>query len=356
MSLLVIGMHRSGTSAVTGVVNLLGVPTGSRRDLLPPDTFNSQGYWESASLRHVNVHVLARMGGDWASPPVLRSGWERKDDLADLRKIARSAFGRLYPTPPWVWKDPHNCLTLPFWRHLVGVYPVIFVHRNPIDVGLSLRNRDSLSLLFALALWEWYIRAALLNVAGHPVFMTSYERLLEDPHQWCREIRSFITDQGIPVRDHVPQLKVNAFLEAGGRTTRARTSELEDLAVSTSQKELRSLLQGLARRSDPFTAPELPPPTAWGEALLEERRKALLDQRDLMHQLERADQRVLNLRPLLRPLVRPARHGLRRLNARRTALQSLLRMTPQPPEADHHRLGRDEGVSPHADVPASQNE
>lgn len=70
---VVLGMHRSGTSAVTRVVNLLGLPLCRRDDLyLAAD--NPAGHWESTSVVGVNDALLAEMGGPCWAPPVLLSG------------------------------------------------------------------------------------------------------------------------------------------------------------------------------------------------------------------------------------------------------------------------------------------
>src|SRR5438094_4158341 len=70
LAAFVLGMHRSGTSAVTRVINLLGVPLNVRADWLPETPQdNPRGFWESASLLEVNDAILATFGGTWMEPP-----------------------------------------------------------------------------------------------------------------------------------------------------------------------------------------------------------------------------------------------------------------------------------------------
>ena len=85
----IIGMHRSGTSLVTRVLNLLGLDLGPEGHLMGPSAANETGHWESMPISDLNDEILARLGGSWREPPPLPPGWERRPDLADLRAQAR---------------------------------------------------------------------------------------------------------------------------------------------------------------------------------------------------------------------------------------------------------------------------
>src|SRR5919106_6018808 len=80
----VLGMHRSGTSLVAGVLRLLGVDLGSDEEFLPPDSNNQSGYFELADLVEINDEILAHYGGTWDELPELPLGWEQSEDLAHL--------------------------------------------------------------------------------------------------------------------------------------------------------------------------------------------------------------------------------------------------------------------------------
>src|SRR4051794_2356889 len=74
---VVLGMHRSGTSAVTRLINLLGVSVGDTADLVGEDHANRRGYWESYSLSTYQEHLLELLGGSWYRPPALAPGWHK---------------------------------------------------------------------------------------------------------------------------------------------------------------------------------------------------------------------------------------------------------------------------------------
>jgi hypothetical protein len=60
---LVVGMHRSGTSATTRVLNLFGLSLCEEKDLWLSLPGNETGYWESSSLSRFNERLLTAAGG-----------------------------------------------------------------------------------------------------------------------------------------------------------------------------------------------------------------------------------------------------------------------------------------------------
>jgi len=246
-AILVLGMHRSGTSALTRIVNLVGVPVGQEDDLVAPDQANARGYWESFSLSNFQDSLLARRGGSWGEPPSLPSGWERDPrlllELGQGRRIVRRIYaGQLV----WVWKDPRTSLTLPFWQRALSTRILaLIIHRNPLEVAYSLIARDGVPIQQALALWEHYNRALLANTAGLPAFVTSYETLIDNPVGVARSIGAFLSQHGVPILE-VPDDDVNLFVDR--KLRHAAVSEEDyrrNTNVTESQRELSKLLRSL---------------------------------------------------------------------------------------------------------------
>jgi hypothetical protein len=117
----VLGMHRSGTSLLTGALRLLGVHLGSDENLLPSDEeANRKGFWENRLIVDLNDALLSRLGGDWHNLPDFPPDWFSSPEFADLRREARAVISKEFGNVPvWGWKDPRACLTLPFWRRLL---------------------------------------------------------------------------------------------------------------------------------------------------------------------------------------------------------------------------------------------
>jgi hypothetical protein len=245
--ILVLGMHRSGTSALTRIVNLLGVPVGREEDLMSADAANAAGYWESGSLTDFQELLLERLGGSWEAPPDLPSGWERSPRLLVELGRARRLFRRVYGRPTtWVWKDPRTSLTLPFWlRALRPRVIAIVVYRNPLEVARSLAARNEMPKERALALWEIYNRALLANAEAFPALIVSYEDLLRDPAAVAGRLETFLASNGLRNLG-LPREDVESFVDPSLRHSEFDATLLDaDSDVTPSQRELFLLLRSL---------------------------------------------------------------------------------------------------------------
>jgi GT2 family glycosyltransferase len=292
MAVFVLGMHRSGTSAVARTVNLLGVSLGESTDLMPANEDNPRGYWESSALRLLNDELLEQLGGTWSAPPRPAPGWESSADLRLMPIRARLLFRSVYRTPVWIWKDPRNCLLLPFWVKTLGIRPVVvLVRRNPLEVWRSLARRNGLSKPTALALWERYMREALIHASGLPVFSLAYESLLQEPLERCHALRSFLVAQGIACGSVDRRAEIQAFLAPELRHAEYGVGAVaEDADLTQPQRDLFRGLEQLPEASEAFVPPVLGPESAETEALLAERRHlelAFLNERQERWRLER---------------------------------------------------------------------
>lgn len=68
MSVITLGMHRSGTSALTRCLNLLGLSVGPEDDLIPASEENVKGFWENVELKKLNDNILEAFDGEWMDP------------------------------------------------------------------------------------------------------------------------------------------------------------------------------------------------------------------------------------------------------------------------------------------------
>ena len=96
MPVSVIGMHRSGTSMVAGLLSIAGLDLGSDERLLASDEGNASGYWENLELQDLNERILQRFDGTWYDPPKLDRDWTEDPAVKECRADARrcgSVFG-----------------------------------------------------------------------------------------------------------------------------------------------------------------------------------------------------------------------------------------------------------------------
>lgn len=178
----VLGMSRSGTSLTTRILNVLGVDLGAEEELMEPIADdNPAGFWEHEEIKDLNEDILATLGdaplhAAWRWPPPLPQGWERKILLDPHRHTAKEILKRSFTGPAlWGWKDPRNCLTLPFWQRLVPDMRYVICVRHPIDVANSLQARNDMPHEESLRLWLRYMSQAVIHTSGHPRVFVSYE-------------------------------------------------------------------------------------------------------------------------------------------------------------------------------------
>jgi hypothetical protein len=262
---LIIGMHRSGTSAATRLINMLGLSLCKDDDLLQELDGNETGHWESVTMNTINERLLAEMGRAWWCPPPAGEAYAEAEGRIQLEGAeAAAAFEAAHPEPGWVAKDPRTCLTLPFWRRALNrPLVVVFMYRNLVEVAHSLRRRNVFTLPRSVATWERYNRLALEHCAGLPTLMTRYDELVTDPVAWCEQVRAFLEWQGLQV-GNPPAEAIEAFIEPQLRHSR---HDLDDIRAG--YETSLPVFEALESRLGPweaFESPSLPPEPTWVEA------------------------------------------------------------------------------------------
>lgn len=254
---VVLGMHRSGTSVITRVINLLGLPLCRADDLDTPSGDPADGHWESSCLAAFNETLLNSCGGTWSAPPFMIDGWESRKPVIGRRTEASALFRCVHPSPTWVWKDPRTCLTLPFWRSVWRSSPVVvFVHREPLEVALSLQRRDDLGRAHCIALWERYVRSALNGANGLPFIAVRYSELMANPADTVALLRSDLASLGVPVScDH--NQAATCVASDLGRSRHRRLSLMSDPDATVAHRRLLSLIASLPRKAPHFRTPDL---------------------------------------------------------------------------------------------------
>ena len=242
-NVVVIGMHRSGTSAMTNAIRLLGCSIGDTGDFISPERWNPEGLWEHQRLIDRNNLILNLHGGTWFAPPRLPNGWMRRPKAQAMLPCLRSEFAATYPEEGWVWKDPRACLTLPAWLETWESEPVaVMAFRHPVAVAKSLAARNKFSLRHGLALWEIYNAQALWNLRELPTFVQSYDDALEDPPRLAGKLSDALTRHGVELDG-----STSAAAEALKPSLRRNTVGKHDLGLLTGrQRKLWELLSALA--------------------------------------------------------------------------------------------------------------
>jgi hypothetical protein len=194
-AVVVLGMHRSGTSALTRSVSLAGYALPG--DLMPARPDNAKGFWESLAVMRLNDAVLEEIGTRWDRPgPFLcpAKTFEQSSDIVarfirgKFRERAavalKTAFGG---GSAIVLKDPRICLLLPLWRQTLedAGYSARFlvIYRNPLEVAESLGKRNAIPLRRSLQLWLHYNLSYLraLGCEDDSCEVVSFPELVSEP-------------------------------------------------------------------------------------------------------------------------------------------------------------------------------
>ena len=189
VALLVLGMHRSGTSALTRVLNLLGASLGD--DLMPPGHDNPLGFWEHQGIVSVHEALLVALERRWDDPRPMPDGWLQSEPARDAGAAIAAILQRDFAgVRVWAVKDPRLSRLMPLWRRVLadlGIEPrVLLVSRHPQEVADSLLRRDGLPVAIAELLWARYLLDAARGSEGCRRILVAYDDLLDD---WPAAVR-----------------------------------------------------------------------------------------------------------------------------------------------------------------------
>ncbi|MEO2185359.1 MAG: hypothetical protein ABGX30_02180, partial [bacterium] len=166
MITIILGMHRSGTSTVAGILHLNKIVMGTYQNFWPrPLPQNPKGFYENYDFRKINDKLMQKAGYDVKS-------YESEIPLPTINNRMRKTMIKMvnkYQSnyEHWGWKDPRTCLTIPQWMdifremELDQYIKIIFVTRSAIAVARSLKKRNELSLINGMALWKSYTERVL---------------------------------------------------------------------------------------------------------------------------------------------------------------------------------------------------
>lgn len=181
---IVLGMHRSGTSAVTST--LAAADWALVGEALPPQPDNPRGYWEPRAVVEIHDDFLRAIGSGWSDPTPLPSEVFLGSEAEAARGRLAEYAEQLVERPRWILKDPRLCRLLPLWRPLLTAagaeWRYLFVVRYPKSVAASLAARDKLAPPTSMALWLRHYLEAEEATRGEVRRWVSFEDwTAEDP-------------------------------------------------------------------------------------------------------------------------------------------------------------------------------
>ncbi len=191
-AIIVLGMHRSGTSAMAGVLAYAGVDFGDRL-YTAQEHVNDRGFWEHGPIVDCHDELLLELASSWDDPRPLPDNWLHRTEVAQYRKRLNAAILRDFDhSVIWGLKNPRICRVLPLWQEIfrdLRVEPrYVIMVRNPLEVAASLNKRNGFSRDKSLFLWWQHQALAEAATRGSVRLFVAYDDLLANPWGILEEI------------------------------------------------------------------------------------------------------------------------------------------------------------------------
>jgi hypothetical protein len=228
-AVLVLGMHRSGTSAFSGVVNALGV--AGPKTLASSDEFNQRGYFESPRIFTAHDEMLASIGSSWDDWRQLDPRWLQSKSESH-RQALKALFIDEFGDEQLIYvKDPRICRFVPFVCTILAELNfstiAVLLLRNPLEVAYSLQRRDNFELPKSTMLWLRHVLDAEYFSRNLPRYFLAYEELLQN---WRYHVDRIAEKTGIvwPDRSDRSGAEIDQFLTTELYHERAKWDETKD--------------------------------------------------------------------------------------------------------------------------------
>ena len=182
--ILILGMHRSGTSCLAGSLEEAGLFLG---EVNSQAKFNNKGNRENKVAMQLHDQILTRKNATWSTPPALNPTWTQ-DELSSLKKLIQAFPNNIQ----WGLKDPRILFMLDGWIQLTTPQ-FVGTFRHPLEVAASLIHRadkwnQPMSMQSALNLWRTYNERMLSCYAAQKFDILRYDIPLKDYHQKLEHI------------------------------------------------------------------------------------------------------------------------------------------------------------------------
>jgi glycosyltransferase involved in cell wall biosynthesis len=250
--IVVLGMHRSGTSAITKSLEVLGVGLGA--NLHPAGLDNPKGFWEDIECMNINDSLLNYYDSTYDSLNLAWEGLRKDPKISELKLRATQHINRKLKESNGLWgfKDPRTCRLLGFWNEVFTALTCeinfLVVVRNPASVVSSLDVRNKIPAEKAYFLWLQHTLPSMTFMRDTPRVVVDYDEFLVNPYAQLLRISSKFK---LTIPDEQSALVTNfktKFLEINLRHTNFTESELAlDSRASATVVATYGLLHRLAK-------------------------------------------------------------------------------------------------------------
>lgn len=200
--IVVLGMHRSGTSVLAGLVSMQGYYLGSSE--MPKREDNPKGFYENFKIYQLNQSILLDYNTSWDEysfsidqiSPIDMHRYEVR-----AREIIKQEFG---PVKRIFMKDPRMCLLFPLWEKVLTEMgfdiKVILAYRSPMEVANSLQSRNEMAVEKSLLMWSHHFFQAEKSSREYPRMLVRYDKDIRDLDVFVKDLSDFL---GTELKDEV---------------------------------------------------------------------------------------------------------------------------------------------------------
>ncbi|MBN2591012.1 MAG: hypothetical protein JXA96_14190 [Sedimentisphaerales bacterium] len=231
--IVVLGMHRSGTSAIARGIRTLGCEFGDT--LWPANVSNRKGFYENIEITKFNDELLRLLGVEWHSVAQIPAERFNSPNLDSLRDQAKEILNRHFGKSPLSgFKCLRICRLLPFWQRVFSEMKIkesyVIAIRNPLSIAESLDARNGFSHEKSFLLWLLHILPVIKYTNGLPRVVVDYDIMMDNPISQLKRIAGMLAIEIDPAQEPALNEFATSFLEENLRHTRFT---LDDMTAET---------------------------------------------------------------------------------------------------------------------------
>ncbi len=230
-AVMLMGMHRSGTSLLMGLLHALGLDLGPH--LMLPAHDNPKGHYESIDIMQIHERLLAALGSSWDDPRPLPEDWVYRPEIQPYRQELTATIQHNYQgLGLWGVKDPRLCRLYPLWREILSELGVrvkaILLVRHFSESVTSLTKRNDMAPAQAMDLWISHVLESerLTRYANRTLVLST--ALFEN---WLGVIRGIAEDLQVSLRLDDPDALNRASIFVSDELRHYRTPRLSGVGL-----------------------------------------------------------------------------------------------------------------------------
>lgn len=195
MLVVVLGSHRSGTSATTRALSVMGVAMGE--NLLCAEPRNPKGFFEDVDVIAFNEEMLQFLGLNWAVlAPISATQIQNLVDAGYRDRAASMLQTKLAGHAAFGLKDPRITRLLNFWAPVFDKtgrdVRYVLALRDPASVASSLHAAHGLQIVHGYYVWLAHMASAILHADDGQTCVLEYDALISDPSTEVRKLAAHL--------------------------------------------------------------------------------------------------------------------------------------------------------------------